>query len=297
MSLLYLNIGYANIFHESNFTTIDSFVYNEKNGVSVTNGYGVIHFTETPLMLCGKFDIYSLSNSLDGLKIIIGSTDSESEFNIIVGLSELFYQYLDKKGVSVSYIDFLSESYNLNSLWFYIILDNDNGFIQIALNDKMLISEYNSDIVFGEQSFIKIISNENLYLSNFIFCDQYFESYSEVINCPSIISTDMSSNNQDYIASSTGQSLIHKIDLNNVSGIYGKESEVVGICMPIVYNSPSTIYAKLANVEPQNNSFVVKKVFDLKKSTSGCINYSELFAQKLTLNGLNKKSYGWIVQE
>lgn len=298
MSLLYLNTGYSNMFPESSFTTVKSFVYNEKNGVSVTDGQSTVRFTETPSVLCGKLDIYSVSDSLDGLRIIIGDENYANGFNIAMESSQLFYQCYNLDAHSISYLDLFIPN-SLNSLWFYIIPshNDDAGAIQIALNNELVFDTNDEYAGFGTKPIVRILSNNlNLYLSNFIFCDQQFDPYSEVIVCLTTIITDMNQNGQDYIATSVNQTLFHKLNLSEVSNTYGKQSEVKGFCILNAYSAPMAPYIKLLGVESKNDSYVTKQEFDLKDSTSGCINYSEIFTRKMTLESLNKRSYGWAIQ-
>lgn len=296
MSFLYLNIGYSSMFDESTFTEENSLLYNKQEGISVSEGYGIIKLSSTPKILCCKLNVISESNTLDGLIVSVEANGTNKKFIIGFDSDNLFYQCNDSGRYYISYSNLIN-AYGLNTLWFYVIpySEGTGGILQCALNSRMLFNVSNQEIGFPADCFIKVSSNySNLHLFNFIISDQQFDYSCEVVSCPSTITTELESNDDGYIVTGDNQMILHKLDVSSLVDTYTKKAQVFGISLTSTYNAGSTPNISLNSIEKKNSSYKTTSTSYLD-SPSGCVRYATLLTN-LTLNNMKNRVYGWSVK-
>ena len=294
--LFYLNTGYSGLFKKSTFTSIISDVYNSKNGMVVYGGKGSVEFDIVLKTFYGKFDIYPVSSSLNGVQIVIGSSSFSSGFVIGFDSSSVYYRKLNGSVYSVPYS---VSGNNLHSLYVYSLLPTNNlsnGAVKVVLDDIVLLDISNDTFVFGREPYITIISNSNdIYLSNFILTSFSFDSKCEIAESNiSSSNTNMGSVGDGFQVSSNDQWLLQTLDLSFLKTKYGKKSNVIGIALVNMYTDVDPHNHKFSAIEKQNNSYVKLGTFELSDKTNDFVLYSQKFANNVTLNTLHSKSYGWV---
>ena len=297
MSFLYLNIGYGDMFDDSTFTTENSLLYNKRDGISFKNGSGKIKLPSTPKLLCGKLNVISETGAISGLSISIEANGMSKKFIIGFTSDNAFYQCNDLDSRYVLCDNIVTSAYGVNTLWFYIIptSSSTDGMLQCVLNGKFLFNVNDSNIGFPNDCYIKISStNSDLHLFNFIMADQQFDYSCEVVLCNSVITTEMEENDNGYIVTGDGQTLMHKLDVSDLINTYTKKANVLGMSLANVYNSGTPPCISLNSMEKKNNSYKTNETFYIE-SESGYVQ-SSMFLTNLTLNNMKNRIYGWSVK-
>ena len=299
---LYLNSGYSGLFKNSSFLDMESYTYNEKNGVSVYGGFGDVILPSDVDVLYGKLNFYISSLSFN---FFIGVCEPGLINGLIIEIAngKIYYQCkFDNKSSlekqSVSYDSNILKNNELNSVWFCVVPSTNkyNGFIKIIINDVEIISTYTS-LEFDCKSMEIYSQNTNVFLSNFIFSDEAIDLYSEVFSpAVNILSdTDMVLQDDIYIASQSGQKIVQAINVDDLISRYGRNADVTGIAIAGMFNhSEADSVGSMVSVEKYNNNYIVRKKYYLDDNIDYIMD-SELL-KNMKLDEFINRTYGWIAK-
>lgn len=194
----------------------------------------------------------------------------------------------------------------INSVLFHMKwTDNENGFIEIKINDYDFGKYENADFLPSDNSkiFFTINNNgsSNIPISNIIISDEQISIKEQVIALQmNSIQSDMSfdSDTSIYTATAANQSILSSVNVNSLIEDFGSDSKVTGVTM---IGNPAYKTAEglsvLKAITKKNNTVTEHGAANLSADTNSIAQCSFTLSSDTTIADLANMQLGWKVGE